>query len=1019
LKADAKSAIGNVPMSSDRKQQITSIFHSAIEREGTERRAFLDGACANDAELRREVESLIHSHENAGSLMDSPAYQRDASLVDEMDQGNFVGRTLGHYRIVSRLGGGGMGEVFLAEDTQLGRRVAVKILPHRLTSDSSLVARFRQEARAASALNHANIVTIYEVGESEGTHFIATEYVEGMTLRERMSRTALTVGETLDIAAQIAAALSKAHSAGVVHRDIKPENVMVDDEGHAKVLDFGIAKLVEQTRESATEAPTVLKVETSPGAVMGTAHYMSPEQARALRDVDARTDVWSLGVVLYEMLAGRLPFEGETPSDVIVAILNKEPLSLARFNREVSEALELAVEKALEKNRDERYQTVKEMASDLRRIRQRFESGASSPRFDDQTDAGAAERATSLMGGAPGTDGARPDETTAVHTTSSAEYIVTELKRHKRGIVIALVALAAVAAGLWFALYKYSGREKPASPPIFQNVQQARITTSGRAGECNISPDGRYIVYKEMADDGNESLWIRQTETGNTLQIVPPAKVTIHGTTFSPDGDFVYYVFHDRTGDTRSLYRVPSIGGETKKMLADVGGNAGSVSISPDGRRAAFVRSEMQIRTSLVVANLDGTGERAIATGDDLRWFEEDGPAWSPDGRIIACQAGMAAGDDISYSLVGVDVENGAVKELSPKRWNNIGRAVWMPDGRAVLLLAFDVDNWQLWRVSLPGGDAAPITNFLNGSGQTSLGVTADGRKVVTVALDTVSQVWTMPANGDTSRAKQITSGAGQDGHRGLAWTPDGRIVFSSRDGGQSDMWIMNADGSNRRRLTSDANKDLSPAVAPDGRYVVFETNRTKSNLTEIWRMDLDGGNLKQLTRSGTEQPHVSPDGRWVVFQSWGERGLSLGKVSIDGGEPVRLTDYLSSDPVFSPDGNWIAFSYYDDKVTPKRSRNAIIPAAGGTRTDKLFDRPNFRYQHVQWVPDGRNLSYIGAPAVPSNIWLQPVAGGEPRKLTDFKSDSIYHHVWSRDGKWLALARGAETVDVVLLTDSR
>ena len=1003
---------------SDRKQRITSIFHSAIEREGTERRAFLDGACANDEELRREVESLIRSHENAGSLMDAPAYERDAGLLDEIDQGSFVGRTLGHYRIVRRLGGGGMGEVFLAEDTQLGRRVAVKILPQRLTADSSLVARFRQEARAASALNHANIVTIYEVGESEGTHFIATEYVEGATLRERMSRTPLTVGEALDIAAQVAAALSKAHGAGVVHRDIKPENVMVDEEGHAKVLDFGIAKLIEQTRESATEAPTALKVETSPGAVMGTAHYMSPEQTRALRDIDARTDVWSLGVVLYEMLAGGLPFEGETPSDVMVAILNKEPLSLARFNREVSEGLELAVEKALEKNREDRYQTVKEMASDLRRIRQRFESGASSAQLDDQTDAGAAEaRATSLMSGAPGTDGARPDETAPIHTTSSAEYIVTEIKRHKRSIIIALAALAAVAAGLWFALYKYVGRQKPASPPIFQNVQQTRITTSGRAGECNISPDGRYIVYKDMADDGNESLWIRQTETGNTLQLVPPAKVTIHGTTFSPDGDFVYYVFHDRTGGRASLYRVPSIGGETKKMLADVGSGAGSVSISPDGRRAAFVRTESQNR--LVVANLDGTGERAIATSDDLRWFEEDGPAWSPDGRMIACQEGTAAAGDISYSLVGVDVENGAVKELSPKRWNNIGRAVWMPDGRAVLLLAFDVDYWQLWRVSLPGGEAAPITNFLNGSGQTSLGVTADGRKVVTVALDTVSQVWTVPANGDTSRAKQITSGAGQDGHRGLAWTPDGRIVFSSRDGGQSDMWIMNADGSNRRRLTSDVNKDYAPAFSPDGRYLIFETNRSKSNLTEIWRMDLDGGNLKQLTRSGSEQPHVSPDGRWVVFQSWGEWGLTLWKVSIDGGEPVHLTDYLSSDPVFSLDGNWIAFNYYDEEVTPKRSRNAVIPSAGGVRPVKLFDRPNFRYQHVQWTPDGRHLSYIGPPAIPSNIWLQLVDGGEPRKLTDFKSGTIYRHTWSRDHKWLALARGAETVDVVLLTDNR
>jgi Tol biopolymer transport system component len=298
--------------------------------------------------------------------------------------------------------------------------------------------------------------------------------------------------------------------------------------------------------------------------------------------------------------------------------------------------------------------------------------------------------------------------------------------------------------------------------------------------------------------------------------------------------------------------------------------------------------------------------------------------------------------------------------------------------------------------------------------------VTADGHTIVTTANQRVSQIWTVPASGDVRAAKQITSGAGQDGYHGLDWTPDGRLVFSSNDGGQSDIWSMNADGSNRKQITSDAYRDEALAVSPDGRYVVFETNRQKTNRPHLWQMDLDGGNLKQLTEVEDQAPHISPDGRQVVYAAWNlSQGSSMWQVSIDGGVPVQLTDYFIQVPTFSPDGNWIAFSYYDDQVTPKRWRNAIIPATGGGKPVKLFDRPSFDYQHLQWTPDGRSLSYIGAPAHPSNIWLQPVAGGEPKKLTDFKSDLIYRHVWSRDGKLIALARGSGMSDVMLIKDSR
>jgi eukaryotic-like serine/threonine-protein kinase len=1005
-------------MNSDRRKQITSIFHSAIEREGTERRAFLDGACGGDDALRRKVESLISSHENAGSLLDAPAYERGAELLAGEHQAELPGSKLGRYRIVRLVGAGGMGEVYLAEDTQLGRNLALKLLSRRLTEDPTLVARFRQEARAASTLNHPNIVTIYEVGEFEGTHFIATEFVEGVTLREVIARTPLEISRALDIAMQVASALSKAHGAGVVHRDIKPENVMVDAEGHAKVLDFGIAKLTEQPRADGLEAPTILRVETSPGAVVGTAHYMSPEQARGL-GVDSRTDIFSLGVVLYEMLAGRRPFEGETSTDVMASIINKEPPPLARYNREVTEALDLVVQKALAKERDERYQTAKEMQADLRRVRQRLESSAGTTETHTTTSPAADAGGTDL-GPSP-----RTAEAVEVHTTSSAEYIITEIKRHKWGFVIALAVFAVMVAGIGVGLYKFANR--PARSSIFENVKLNRITTSGKANDANISADGKYVVYTEDYDDGSSSVLVKQTATGNTLVIVPPAKVSLSGTVFSPDGNFVYYLMNDLSSEVTPLFRVPSIGGTPKKIISDVDS---APAVSPDGTRIVFMREEKDIKFELVVAMSDGSGERVVATRQGSEWFEDDGPAWSPDGKTIACAAGVSsslAGGSIEYSLLGFDAETGKVRELSPKRWKGYaGRVIWLPDGNTLALIASesDTDSNQVWRVALPSGTASRITNDVLSRDSRTLGVTADGATLVTVTREFLTRLEMVPADGNMSHVARVTmSEANREGFWGVAWTPDGRIVFSSEEGGQEDLWIMNADGTGRRRLISDSFWDGDPAISSDGRYIVFSSNRPRGgSVPFLWRMDLDGGNLTQLTSGEDTAPDVSPDGCWVIYSSWspgpkGVTGQGLWKVSIDGGHPLQLTDFSTQVPEHSPDGNWIVCTTFDDQVTPKRWRNAIIPAIGGP-PNKQFDRPNYSYQYARWTRDGRYLSYVGQPAVPSNIWLQPIAGGEPRKLTDFKTDMIFRHAWSRDGKTLTVVRGNRTTDVVLMKEA-
>jgi serine/threonine-protein kinase len=359
-------------MESERWRQIKFLLQSALEREPGERSAFLAAACADDDLLRKEVESLITSHEQAGGFIESPAFEVMAeSLGDQTD--SLAGQSFGPYQIIARIGIGGMGEVYSAEDSRLGRKIALKMLPAYFTRDTERVRRFQQEARAASALNHPNILTIHEIGQIDSKYFIATEFIEGETLRQHMAKTEMKLSETLDVAIQVTSALAAAHQAGIVHRDIKPENVMVRPDALIKVLDFGLAKLTERPAPTTNaEGPTIVKVDTDPGTVMGTVKYMAPEQARSLA-VDARTDIFSLSVVLYEMIAGCVPFEGATMPDVLASLLKVEPPPLTQSVPDVPDELQRIVSKGLTKDREMRYQSAKDLLIDLKRLKQRLE----------------------------------------------------------------------------------------------------------------------------------------------------------------------------------------------------------------------------------------------------------------------------------------------------------------------------------------------------------------------------------------------------------------------------------------------------------------------------------------------------------------------------------------------------------------------------------------------------------------------------------------------------------------------
>ena len=426
-------------MKTERWKKAFDLFQSAIERAPEERAAFLDESCHEDEDMRREVESLLTSHERAENFIEVPAFKVAPEFVPNESGGAMIGKLIGHYQIESLIGVGGMGEVYLARDKELGRKAALKLLPDSLTTDDAQLSRFKNEARSASALNHPNILTVYEIGAEGHVQFIAAEFIEGITLRTSLEYGRTSPRAALEIAVQVASALAAAHEAGVVHRDIKPENIMLRPDGYAKVLDFGIAKLTERSADDYT-VETTAALHTRQGLVLGTARYMSPEQARGQK-VDGRSDIWSLGVVLYEMVGGSPPFRGETPSDCIASVLTKEPPPLSGVLPGVSLKLESILQKALRKNRDERYQTIKEMLADLRVLKGELEAENSPPQ-----------------------------------TTVRGEAIVSKIKRHRRGALLTLAAAllvsAVIAYSFFFVAPARSANEKSIAVLPFENLSE-------------------------------------------------------------------------------------------------------------------------------------------------------------------------------------------------------------------------------------------------------------------------------------------------------------------------------------------------------------------------------------------------------------------------------------------------------------------------------------------------------------------------------------------------------------------